>query len=161
MADLRSLMAYVCQNYAYPQELTKARLTKIIYLIDWKMALEHRRQASPVNWLYNHYGPYVTDVVSTARSAPEFEVEVGENMYGNRRELIKLNARIEPGLTAQEREAADFILQKVAPMTWDSFIRLVYSTYPIIVTDRGEEMDLVALAEAYQATQVGELPNVA
>jgi hypothetical protein len=41
-------------------------------------------------------------------------------------------------------------------MTWNDFIRLVYSTYPIMSQERGTELDLAALAEEYRSEELVE-----
>lgn len=153
MAQLHDVMAYVCQNYPHKRELTKAKLAKIIYLADWRFAVERGEQITGIEWQFNHYGPYVSDVVDTARGRAEFTVEADRTFWGNPKEVIRCNAEFVPDLTSEEREALDVVMSRVAPLPWDPFIKLVYSTYPILVSDRGAKLNLPELAERYRATR--------
>jgi hypothetical protein len=40
MATLGDVMAYLCEHYPHKDDLSKARLTKLVYLADWKSAIE-------------------------------------------------------------------------------------------------------------------------
>lgn len=39
-------------------------------------------------------------------------------------------------------------------MPWSRFIRLVYSTYPILTQERGTKLDLVELAAKYKEAEL-------
>lgn len=149
MATLKDAMAYVCSEYP-GSDLSKAKLAKILYLADWKAALEGRSQISPIVWKFNHYGPYVTDVVDTARTDEEFSLSDEWTAFGNKRTIIKYNGEEASGLSGAEKETIDEIIKRVAPLSFDAFLKLVYSTYPVVVSDRGSTLDLSRLAAEYQ-----------
>ena len=44
----------------------------------------------------------------------------------------------------------DFVINATAKMNWNSFISLVYSTYPIRTMSRYSELNLPALAKEYE-----------
>src|SRR5687767_14879894 len=90
MDKLTSVMAYFCARYPHKDELSKARLTKMVYLADWRMALEHGDQITDIQWIFNHYGPYVHDVEDRAKESPLFKVRSTVNAYGSPAEIIQL-----------------------------------------------------------------------
>jgi uncharacterized protein YwgA len=150
MAEIKDIIAYFCKKYPHKSELSKARLTKMVYLADWRSCLKRGRQISPIQWIFNHYGPYVEDVANVASTDTRFVVETTTNSYGSAKELVRLkNENVDVKITNAEREIIDHIIQKVSPLYWNSFIELVYSTYPIRKSRRYEELDLVSLAEDY------------
>jgi hypothetical protein len=55
-----------------------------------------------------------------------------------------------PSLTDDEKELLDYVISSSASKNWDDFIKLVYSTYPIITQDRFSKLDLVKLAREYE-----------
>ncbi len=153
----RDVVAYICANYPHAQELSKARVTKMVYLADWKSALDHGRQITPIEWVFNHYGPYVEHVVDSIRADPAFEVVLTSNMYGKAKEVVRVRGEVRwPDLDAQDVAVLDHVIARTAPKYWDQFIKLVYSTYPILTRPRMAILDLVALAGEYreQAQQV-------
>ena len=154
MAELQEVMAYLCDKYPIKSELSKARLTKMIYLGDWRMALTEKRQITNLVWIFNHYGPYLKDVPNEAERNPRFEIRHDTNFYGSTKEIIRL--RMEPKaykLLRSERAALDHVIEQTKPLTWQPFINLVYSTYPIATQPRYQELDLVALAKSYRKQQ--------
>jgi hypothetical protein len=62
--------------------------------------------------------------------------------------LIDRDASI--SLTADEKKIADHVIEQTRRLSWDPFIRLVYSTYPILTGTRGDDLDLVRAARDYK-----------
>jgi hypothetical protein len=154
MAELRDVIVHFCSQYPHKHELSNARLTKMVYLADWRSAITRGRQITSVEWVFKHFGPYVEDIRRLADSEPEFEVVKTRNPFGQAKELITVRAGTEsPSLTDEERNVLDFVISTTSPMHWDDFIKLVYSTYPIVTRPRYSTLDLVALAKEYDSTK--------
>lgn len=154
MASLEDVIAYLCKNYPYPSDLSKARLTKLVYLADWRSAITRGSTLTSIDWMFDRYGPYVHDVHTTARDSPDFDVIETKNLYGEPKERISLVG--DPGietLTSEEREILDHVIEKTSRRNWDDFIKLVYSTYPILSNQKGAELDLERLAHEYVEEQ--------
>jgi predicted nucleic acid-binding OB-fold protein len=151
MSELRDVVAYICRNYPHKDELSNARVTKMVYLADWRSALTRGKRLTDVHWVFNHYGPFVYDIINTVKEDPAFEVVSTENMYGGSKDLMRIADDVDyPSLGEGERELLDFVIEKSAQKNWDEFIRLVYSTYPIATQERFSELDLVELAREYE-----------
>lgn len=155
MADLHDIVAYLCAKYPIRRrgDLSKARITKMVYLADWKSALEHGRQMTDVAWYFNHYGPYVKDVIHAVERSPDFDVEQGETMYGSEKEVVRLlNPRPEwPSLGPEDRAVLDHVIAQTEDLYFNDFVRLVYSTYPVASQPRYSTFDLPELADDYRA----------
>ena len=155
MAELRDVVAYLCKHYPHNHELSKARLTKLVYLADWKAAIEGRRQMTPIQWVFNRYGPYVEDVYQLAMDDAAFNVENDWTLFGNPKETISLKREFDmTSLTAEDKRTLDHVINQTQRLSWDEFIQLVYSTYPVLTGTRGAQMDLVAAAEKYTTMKV-------
>jgi uncharacterized protein YwgA len=152
MATTRDAVAYLVANYPLKAELSKARLTKMVYLADWKAALDFGRQITPINWRFHHFGPYVDDVHQIALSDPAFVVKSETNYYGNLKERIELVKPAETlvALHDWEKDILNHVIVETKPLNWDSFIKLVYSTYPVLSGVRGHYLDLLKAASAYR-----------
>lgn len=151
MADLKDAMAFVCLNYP-GSDLSNAKLTKILYLADWKSALSEGTQITPIEWKFNHYGPFVSDVIDVANANSAFTVSTDWTPFGNRRTLIGFKGPPPAGLSKRHAEILLEIIGKVAPLSFDAFLKLVYSTYPVVVSDRGTVLELPKLATEYQSS---------
>jgi hypothetical protein len=151
MSYMRDVIAYICKNYPHKDELSNARLTKMVYLADWRSALTRGKQLTDVDWMFNHYGPFVYDVIDAVKDDPTLEVVSTENMYGAPKDLVRVADDVSyPSLSEEEKELLDFVIEKSAEKNWDEFIRLVYSTYPIATQERFSDLDLVNLAQEYE-----------
>lgn len=151
MPPLRDIMAYFCQHYPYKDDLSNARLTKMVYLADWVSVLRHGRQLTGINWIFNNYGPYVRDVIDTARTDPTFEVKLTSNYFGDPKEVISVQEDLRHlSLGKNDLETLSFVVEKTRARNWSEFIQLIYSTYPIVSQPRYSKLDLIALAKEYK-----------
>lgn len=148
------LVRYVITTYPYPNELSKARLNKIVYLVDWKNTLVYGTQMTDIQWKFNHYGPYVDRIELELRQDKRFDILNTTNLYGHKKEVVVLSSSINNAsfIEPNENEKAiiDFIIEKTRRLNFSEFINLVYSTYPIISQEKGSDLDLAKLAVEYK-----------
>jgi hypothetical protein len=155
MAEFKDIVAYLCDRYPNPNELSNARLTKMVYLADWKSAIERGEQLTSLTWEFSHYGPYIPDVIRLARSEEDFEIERSETIYGDERELVRHKGKSGtaagyPSLEREDKDLLDFVIRSVEDKNFTEFVKLVYSTYPIVTQERYSKLDLVNLAMQYK-----------
>lgn len=151
MCSLKEVMSYFCLNYPYPSELSNARLTKLVYLADWFNCLVYDMQITDINWVFNHYGPYVDDIIYAAKKEVIFEVVSAKNHYGDNKIIIYCNKNYKPLVSNEIKEVLDFVIEKTKSMYFNDFINYVYSTYPISSQSRYINLNLVQLAKEYKA----------
>jgi len=151
MAKLLDIVGYICENYPYKDELSKARLTKLVYLSDWKSAIEHGKQISDIKWIFNHHGPYVDDVYNEAYNSHLFKIIRQLNIYGKEKVVINLSHKeCWSSLTDNDIFCIEHVIKQTKPMLWGDFINLVYSTYPVVISDKYSKLNLVNIARAYK-----------
>ena len=152
MATLTDIIYYLISNYPHKDELSNARVTKMVYLADWHAAVKLGHQLTYIRWFFNNFGPFVTDVHSTILFSPElFTATHKENYFGGQKTLfaVKDNNYI-PSISCEEKLIIDRVIEVTKDKTWDQFITFVYSTYPIVNSERYSQLDLVALAQEYK-----------
>lgn len=151
MSNLKAATLYLCREYPHPDELSKARLTKMLYLADWRSCLVHGRQLTDISWVFNHFGPYVDAVYDMASSDSDFLIERTSNMYGDTKNVITAASKAPIAqLPESDRLVLDHVIETTKYKTYTGFIKLVYSTFPIVSQSRYTELDLVALASKYK-----------
>ena len=154
MSKILDLVRYILKNYKNKKDLSKARLNKIIFLVDWVSAIRRQKQITPINWYYNYYGPYVKDIEKEIQKDNRFNIDKGINYYGNEKNIISLKK--DEGfneLSEEEKEIVDFVIESTQDLNWGDFINLVYSTYPIIKAEKFSILNLVELAKEYKKAQ--------
>jgi hypothetical protein len=150
METLKDIVVYILKKYPYRSDLSNARLTKMIYLADWRSSLNSETQISDINWFYDHYGPYVNDVINLIQSDSDMNVKHDSTIFGETKTVISLkNLNIEPDLSKESQDTINYVIEKTEKMQWNQFIKLVYSTYPIIATRKYHKLDLVQLAKDF------------
>ena len=156
MAHLKDVIAYILDKYPHKGELSNARVCKMVYLADWHQAIHHNRQISNVNWYFDNYGPYVHDVKREVLSSPEvFESVSTLNAHNEPKTVFRLTSEdYNPRLSSEERSSLDHVIEQTAPMYWESFIKLVYSTHPILKSEKYSYLNLVELALDYSTGSV-------
>lgn len=151
MNDLVNLIVYIFRKYPKVEELSKPRLVKLIYLIDWKHTIDNGSQATTINWFFNHYGPYVDTVIDLIKENPLiFSVESRINAYGGVSDKIKLISQNEFPINETIQKSADFIIENTSDKNWSDFINLVYSTFPIRNNSKYTSLNLIEEAEKFK-----------
>lgn len=149
---ISNIIKYLLKEYPRKAELSVSLLTKMIYLMDWKSSIDYGRQITDAQWHSDHCGPYVDDFLRIVKEDKYISVEKTSNYYGEKRQLFKLSEEFEGDfdLTKEQKEIADFVINAAKQKKYEDFIRLVYSTYPVISSDRYGDLDLVDSAEKYK-----------
>lgn len=154
MTTLKDIIYYIIKTYPIKDHLSNARITKIIYLADWYSANVFRHQITDIKWYFNNYGPFVNDILETAMQNENlFSVKIINNFYGAPKRIIGIKDDYKPNLTDQDIQALQRVIEITKDKTWEQFITFVYSTYPIVSSERYTELDLLELAVDYQKTQ--------
>lgn len=146
-------MFEVIKRYPFKEDLSNDKLTKLIYLIDWRHVLNHNRQVTQINWYFDNYGPYVQDVIETARSNNNlFEIRKEKKSYDKDKNVIYIKDMKYQNNTSEKVIASiNHVIDATKNMTWNEFIRLVYSTYPVFTSEKYTYLDLVEKAKIYKS----------
>jgi hypothetical protein len=152
MASIKDTAAFIIAAYPHKDELSNARLTKLVYLADWKHVLSTGNQITNVKWYFDNFGPFVKDVRDALEGDKTlFEIVPKKNIYGNDKVIFKLkDTNYKPILNDSEKASLSHVLDVTKSMYWAAFITLVYSTYPIASSERYSFLDLKAKAAEYQ-----------
>lgn len=154
--NLNEIIGYIVKHYPKPSQLSKARLNKVLYLIDWKSVLKNDKQMTKIDWIYNHYGPYVDEVETSIIFDKRFVIERTTNIYGNEKSIVEIKEGAEfEEPNKKEKKIIDFIIEKTNRYNFTEFIKLVYSTYPIISQPQGSQLNLIELAKEYKKVKDG------
>ncbi|EPH6097746.1 Panacea domain-containing protein [Vibrio cholerae] len=149
---ISNFIKYLLKNYPYKSELSASRLTKMLYLADWKSAIEESKQLTDAKWHFNHYGPYVDDFIKIAKDDSDIKVYSTQTIFGGGKQQVELrsdfNRDIE--LEKNEKKILDFVIESTKSKNYEDFIKLVYSTYPVVSSSKYNDLDLVKMAQEYR-----------
>jgi hypothetical protein len=140
MANLSSVVLYICQHHPSGYELSVERIISILYLVDWKYAIEFSSQMlNNVTWQI-HDGQPCIDSYSI-------------------KELISLLAKIRLRteqlmiqLSKEEKCIIDFVIKASSNKEENELNRLVYSTYPAITRTKEIKLNFPNLVQEYHKT---------
>lgn len=143
MVRAGNLEKYIQRHYPHREELSKARLTWMLYLADWKSVITNGVQITDIVWGLSDQGPYAKE--GWRRSRRESGLRRGLH-----RSHSPLRASTSFSITKEEAEILDFVIESCASKSWLEFKRLIYSTYPVMTQRKAEKLDLPKLAESYR-----------
>lgn len=150
---IEDIILYFCKKYPLPSELSKARLTKLVYLADWQSCIRTGKQLTHIKWYFNNFGPYVDDVVDTARNNPNITVITTNNFYGDTKEVISVKDDAPmPTMEKNQAEILDFVINETKKLYWNDFIKYVYSTPPVSGSTRYTILNLEYFAKDIRRT---------
>lgn len=152
MAEVADVAVYFCAKYPHKSELSKTRLTKLVYLADWEFAKRKGHQMTPIRWYFHNFGPYVDDVIDSVSSDSRFLLKEVKNAYGDSKLEIRLRDETDSSysLADSEVDVLDKVIARTSPLYWNAFIKLVYETPPIANSDRYSYLDLENFAREAQ-----------
>lgn len=147
MSIIADIAEYFCANYPHQAELSKARLTKLVYLADWEFAKSNGRQITDIQWYFHNFGPYVDDVVDEVKADKRFKMIDSVNFYGDKKTTIALSSSSKKSeLNDAIKEILDRVISDTRSMYWNDFIKHVYATRPVAKAVRYTYLDLEAAA---------------
>ncbi len=150
---ISNLIKYILKEYPHKSELSASRLTKMLYLADWKSAIGNSKQITDAIWHFNHYGPYVDDFIKIAKEDEDIAVRQTPTVYGGHKQQVELinsfSGHID--IPESERKILDFVIDATKNKNYEDFIKLVYSTYPVVSSNKYNDLDLVKMAGEYNS----------
>lgn len=151
MVKIKHIVRYFVEEYPYKEEISKTRLTKMVYLADWYNALEYGEQLTDIEWYFDHYGPYVVEVYNAVVEDSRLTIEDDTTPYGSQKQIIRLKeSHFEFFYSKKLEQSVIEILNKVIEdtrlMYWSDFINYVYNTYPIKNSSKYTKLDLKSFA---------------
>lgn len=131
---IKEILHYILEEYPYPNDLTKTRITKLFYLIDWESMCEQQKQITDINWYFDHYGPFVSDVLDAADEDKDVKINKTISAYGGVKYIVQ--SKLEKGklkfaLDSNEKRIIQKVIDDTKKFTWNEFIDYVYNTPPI------------------------------
>lgn len=146
---IENILHYLLNYYPYPEDLTKTRITKLIYLVDWYSALFTGKQATDIDWYFDHYGPYVSDVLDVADEDSSVRVRKTSSAFGGVKYVVEAKnpkQLLNYEISEVEQKIIDKVIEDTKNLTWNKFIDFVYSTDPIRKKEKYNRLDLVDIA---------------
>lgn len=143
---LKDVLSYIVKNYPYSDDLTKTRTTKLVYLVDWEYIKKYDHQLTNIEWFFDHYGPYVSDVLDEADKNRTISIKKTKSNFGTVKYMVMpkfTKNDIVYNLTADEIEVINDVIEKTKLLSWNQFIRYVYDTSPIKNSEKYEKLDLL------------------
>lgn len=149
--NLINIVAYILKNYPIKKDLSKARVTKMVYLVDWRSAFDLGSQATDIEWYFDNYGPFVYTINDMVENLSIFEKIRTNNFYGADKTIYKLiDQNYNINLSDDLMLIIDTVIEKTKNMSWTNFINFIYSTYPVVTSNRYTYLNLLEKAEQYK-----------
>ena len=146
MADLLYSVSYIFRKYPDKEALSEPRLQQMLYLADWKFAIEHDARLTNIKWKIKDGKPYAgKDLLPYRLSLMNGFRELFRSVLA----LLGLKPK-KKGLIKEKKKILDLVIETSVSKSLDEIIELVCSTYPILGEEEVEKIDLVDMAKKYK-----------
>lgn len=149
MSNTKQAIVYLLHQHPKKENLYLEQLAKILYLIDWKHTLEAARPYTDLQWVYESSGPWSDELDKIAQ---DDDLEVIRNAYRRNYDIIRLRHPGELSVSLGETaiNVIGHIIRETVNLNIDEFNKLVYSTYPMVTTQRSHTINLLKAAREYK-----------
>uniref|UniRef100_B8HMZ1 Antitoxin SocA-like Panacea domain-containing protein n=1 Tax=Cyanothece sp. (strain PCC 7425 / ATCC 29141) TaxID=395961 RepID=B8HMZ1_CYAP4 len=142
MANLTDVFSYIISQYPKSDHrLTPWRLAKIVYLADWKSAINNGYTMTGVQWKIIGSEPTFDD---TSRN------KIVEYIAHRNIKLFNFYFFSAKELSESEKRILNFVINIASRKDDQELNQLVCSTYPVITQDEDDSVDLPGLAKVYE-----------
>lgn len=135
------------------KSIANYRLTKLVYLLDWLSCMKLGSQVTDIKWKYHSFGPYVDNIAKVVENSIDiFHIENQDlgSSSKKRFKLKSLSCHSNHKVNEKLSKLLDYVYQKTHDLNSSEFIDLVYSTYPVRMSDKYSELDLEKLARQFK-----------
>lgn len=145
---LKDIIYYILQKH---WELPNARITKLVFLSDWKSCLDYGNQITNINWYFDNYWPFVRDIENEISLNPDiFDISYEQNWFWSIKKIFSIKWSYKAKIDENLKSVIDFVLNLTKDLDFNEFIKFVYSTYPIYKSRKFTFLNLKELAEEYK-----------
>lgn len=130
-----NILHYLVDKYPYPDDLTRLRVTKLIYLIDWKAVQKTGQQLTNITWSLGQYGPTTETIIETVDKDPGLTFLETVSNFGTKKYLLKTtipDEQLSYNLSCENRHLIDTVINETKDLFWNNFMNHVYQTPPVI-----------------------------
>src|SRR5262245_11705397 len=118
MTPIADALAYFLRRYPHKHELSRSRLMSMVYLADWKGALERREQVTDAQWSLGNYGPFSQAVYDALENDDRFRIVIEENVHGTTKGRVELAGEAEAAVAGTDQPILDFVVSTTQPLRW-------------------------------------------
>ena len=145
---LKDIIYYILKEH---WKLPNARVTKLVFLSDWKACLDYWSQITNIDWYFDNYWPFVRNVENEINLNTElFSMKEEYNWFWTKKKMFSAKSWYNLQITGSEKKVIDYVISITKELDFNNFIKLIYSTYPIYKSRKFTFLNLVELADEYK-----------
>jgi hypothetical protein len=160
MANFAYAVSYIYRKYPDKASLSEVRLQQMLYLADWKFAIEYGKRLTDIRWQIKDGKPFAGHQLLPYSSLSDFLERIKRHSFSSPGKFIKALERsirtrvqlfysVDKMLIANKKKVLNFVIEKSISRTLDDLIQLVCSTYPLLGEHSKEDLDLIEVAKTY------------
>lgn len=136
--------------------ITVGRMERLIYLSDWRHAIQTGRPISTLNWRATLRGPSISPPGYSWRGRVGFGVETIKDRYEDQ-QLICILSPTPELLGESEADAVNHVIEVTADHDFPALVVLTRSTLPFLLAGPDQDLDFAAAAD-FRARNANQAP---
>lgn len=151
MERVINILDYLYTTYPNSGQLSISRVMKLLYLIEWRFAINKFEKLTDIEWNLSQYGPFYRNLRSIFNESSNFDVSVRFDENNKEQLIIKfLDKKGVENISHDTKEVIDFVVNHCKNYSWSELNNLVNSTYAVLNSKEGQLIDLVKSAKSYR-----------
>ena len=127
------------------EHFSASRATKIVFLVDWFYSKGNKnnwQQATPIEWYFNRYGPYV-DLIPIIKRKFKITEETHKTLFSLKRSV---NPKESDTLDDNIKGVCKMVIHKTSSLDYPTFINYVYRTPAVRLSKKYEIIQIRDIA---------------
>lgn len=139
---------YSCTKYSKFSDVGAERLQLTLFLVGWKTSLSNNKDITNLDWVHGKNGPHSQRLDTLLNSDSRLKIS-HINFEGVEKKRISLAKIEEVEIDNTLKIIIDDIYEKTVKLNFSDLTALVYSTYPMLVTEKDSSIPMENLAKAF------------
>lgn len=126
---LQHLIVHIVRTLS---DVSRLKLAKLIYLIDWEHYLRTGEQLTKAFYIRQKMGPLITGLDNAIDKLDRHEIKFSKNPFSGYHHQIGARPRFEPKFTLQEIATIEEELKKYCQLNNETLQNIAYDTRPML-----------------------------
>lgn len=145
---LANAVYYSCTKYSKFSDVGAERLQLTLFLVGWKTSLSNNKDITNLDWMHGKNGPHSQRLDTLLNSDSRLKIS-HVNFEGIEKKRISLAKTEEVEIDNVLKIVIDDVYEKTIKLNFADLTTLVYSTYPMLVTEKDTIISMENLAVAF------------
>lgn len=125
----KDVVRYLAKTYPCPYDLTRARLVRLLFLVDQERIEQTGEPLTNIRWTYGNYGPNAPSVTKAMEKDRALVIQKISTNMGPAKYIVRANTPLPytgATLKDKEKESIEKVIEETRALSWNRFVEYMY-----------------------------------